>query len=123
MLTIIPAGWLRDLHSDAPFWVAIRACPQCFNRAELAAKLGTDCQLCPEHAGKPCACGESWCFACQKRERAEFEARQPMLFDSSAAPRYGNVSCSQCGADFGPGDFGFSMCSEHDGLVEVEYAA
>lgn len=28
-------------------------------------------------------------------------------------PRFENVSCSQCGRDFGPGDHGFSHCENH----------
>jgi len=28
-------------------------------------------------------------------------------------PRFENVSCSQCGRDFGPGDHGFSSCYSH----------
>ena len=28
-------------------------------------------------------------------------------------PRFENVSCSQCGAEFGPGDNGFSHCANH----------
>lgn len=28
-------------------------------------------------------------------------------------PRFANVSCSQCGEDFGPGDHGFSSCEAH----------
>jgi hypothetical protein len=28
-------------------------------------------------------------------------------------PRFANVSCSQCGQDFGPGDHGFSHCISH----------
>lgn len=31
--------------------------------------------------------------------------------------RYANVSCSQCGRDFGPGDHGFSHCEDHPGHV------
>jgi hypothetical protein len=27
--------------------------------------------------------------------------------------RYENVSCSQCGRDFGPGDHGYSHCQDH----------
>lgn len=27
--------------------------------------------------------------------------------------RFQNTSCSQCGEDFGPGDSGFSHCSDH----------
>lgn len=29
------------------------------------------------------------------------------------APRFANVSCSQCGKEFGPGDSGFSHCENH----------
>jgi hypothetical protein len=31
----------------------------------------------------------------------------------SASPRFPNVSCSQCGKDFGPGDHGYSHCKDH----------
>lgn len=27
--------------------------------------------------------------------------------------KFANVSCSQCGRDFGPGDHGFSHCEHH----------
>jgi len=30
-------------------------------------------------------------------------------------PRFTNVYCSQCGADFGPGDHGYSHCEKHRG--------
>lgn len=29
--------------------------------------------------------------------------------------RFENVSCSNCGASFGPGDHGFSHCDQHPG--------
>jgi hypothetical protein len=32
--------------------------------------------------------------------------------------RYENVSCSQCGRSFGPGDHGFSHCENHPGYVQ-----
>lgn len=32
---------------------------------------------------------------------------------TASAFRFPNVSCSQCGSDFGPGDSGFSSCREH----------
>lgn len=32
------------------------------------------------------------------------------------APRFPNVSCSQCGQTFGPGDHGFSHCENHAGM-------
>ncbi len=35
------------------------------------------------------------------------------------APRFANVSCSQCGQDFGPGDHGFSHCEHHKQVEAV----
>lgn len=32
---------------------------------------------------------------------------------ATPTPRFANVSCSQCGNDFGPGDSGFSHCADH----------
>lgn len=32
--------------------------------------------------------------------------------------KYDNVSCSQCGRSFGPGDLGFSHCDQHPGYVQ-----
>lgn len=32
-------------------------------------------------------------------------------------PRFENVSCSQCGNDFGPGENGFSHCSDHRKII------
>lgn len=34
---------------------------------------------------------------------------------NKAAPKFANVSCSQCGQEFGPGDHGFSHCENHKG--------
>lgn len=33
------------------------------------------------------------------------------------SPKFGNVSCSQCGESFGPGDSGFSHCNQHDFIL------
>ena len=30
-------------------------------------------------------------------------------------PKFDNVSCSSCGRGFGPGDWGYSHCSDHAG--------
>lgn len=32
--------------------------------------------------------------------------------------KYANVSCSQCGRSFGPGDHGFSHCDQHPGFAQ-----
>ncbi len=37
-------------------------------------------------------------------------------------PRFDDVTCSQCGQSFGPGDHGFSHCSDHAPKV-VNYVA
>lgn len=34
-------------------------------------------------------------------------------------PKFANVSCSQCGEDFGPGDHGYSHCSDHQLSAEA----
>ncbi len=39
--------------------------------------------------------------------------------NSPAAPKFQNVSCSQCGQEFGPGDQGFSHCEDHNQDREV----
>lgn len=33
------------------------------------------------------------------------------------SPLYPDVSCSQCGRSFGPGDHGFSYCYQHKGYA------
>ncbi len=35
--------------------------------------------------------------------------------EPAVRPRFANVSCSQCGRDFGPGEHGFSHCDNHSG--------
>ncbi len=34
-------------------------------------------------------------------------------------PRFNQVSCSQCGQTFGPGDHGYSSCQDHRGPVDI----
>jgi hypothetical protein len=34
-------------------------------------------------------------------------------FAAHVTPRFAAVSCSQCGADFAPGNHGYSHCSDH----------
>jgi hypothetical protein len=43
-----------------------------------------------------------------RRTVCRFRAPPPV-----ATHRFPNVSCSQCGNDFGPGDSGFSHCHDH----------
>lgn len=34
-------------------------------------------------------------------------------------PRFQNTFCSQCGAEFGPGNHGFSHCENHQHLRRI----
>lgn len=34
-------------------------------------------------------------------------------------PRFAETSCSQCGREFGPGNYGFSNCKNHKGKFGV----
>lgn len=38
-------------------------------------------------------------------------------------PRFANVSCSQCGGDFGPGNHGYSHCDTHSNRREITVLA
>lgn len=41
--------------------------------------------------------------------------RIDLALEPKGSPRFPEVSCSQCGQSFGPGDHGFSHCSSHVG--------
>lgn len=46
-----------------------------------------------------------------------------VLPDSAeASHKFPNVSCSQCGQDFGPGEHGFSHCANHAGQLPILYS-
>lgn len=47
--------------------------------------------------------GFSWCGFCRTRV--------------SKTPKFDKTSCSQCGQEFGPGDCGYSHCSDHKEAV------
>ncbi len=49
------------------------------------------------------------------RRAATEEARK-----SLGLPRFEQVSCSQCGRSFGPGDSGYSHCKDHEGRRAVD---
>lgn len=40
---------------------------------------------------------------------------QELLVIEASKPRFAHTYCSQCGGEFGPGDEGFSHCSDHRG--------
>lgn len=50
---------------------------------------------------------------------ASFDAAQPQVDEA----RFNDVSCSQCGQSFGPGDNGFSHCIDHAGKHPIEEKA
>lgn len=39
-----------------------------------------------------------------------------MLERHVAPPKFAKTYCSQCGGEFGPGDHGYSHCTDHKGL-------
>jgi hypothetical protein len=51
-----------------------------------------------------------------QRVDADFTSRASAP-EASASPKFSKTFCSQCGQEFGPGDHGFSHCSEHQGKV------
>lgn len=46
------------------------------------------------------------------------EAQDPAPADNKPTCKFENVSCSQCGKEFGPGDHGFSHCEDHEAIVD-----
>jgi hypothetical protein len=69
-----------------------------------------------ESSVEPCGGPDRICLVAEARgeysrcqgECAYAERRKP-----HEQPRFANVSCSQCGQDFGPGNHGFSHCKDH----------
>jgi hypothetical protein len=53
--------------------------------------------------------------AAEARERAAYQSAQIVT-----KFRFENVSCSQCGGEFGPGNHGFSHCWSHNALSLAE---
>lgn len=52
------------------------------------------------------------------RRRSAAITRRKSQFDT-LPPRFENVSCSQCGGDFGPGNYGYSSCQDHTDLMLI----
>lgn len=51
--------------------------------------------------------------------RIHFASAKPIDV-TSTTPRFAHTYCSQCGAEFGPGDSGYSHCEDHQHLVEID---
>lgn len=47
-------------------------------------------------------------------------AEQQITPSTSAAPRFAETFCSQCGHAFGPGNSGYSHCWDHSGSARLE---
>jgi hypothetical protein len=52
-----------------------------------------------------------------RADYSEAPAQEGIIVRRPPRARFPNVSCSSCGEAFGPGDSGFSHCSDHKGLV------
>jgi hypothetical protein len=72
-------------------------------RPELTLIVGPDCYRKTKKA--------------EKELRARNTPEQIEALRVKVAAKFKNVSCSQCGQDFGPGPHGFSYCDRHSGLI------
>lgn len=52
---------------------------------------------------------------CRDVLEAEIASRIAAADLTGATPRFDNVGCSECGRRFGPGNAGFSHCTDHIG--------
>lgn len=52
---------------------------------------------------------------CKDLLAAEIKRRIAEADLGAATPRFDNVGCSECGCGFGPGNAGFSHCTDHIG--------
>ena len=59
---------------------------------------------------------EHICEACADKAMAAAFAAE---FERKKQYKFGNVTCSQCGGEFGPGDTGFSHCENHKHLPRL----
>ena len=76
-------------------------------------------ELRTSHATLLAALNEILSFSADKRT-ADI-ARNAIRSLPASLHRFPNVSCSQCGHDFGPGDSGFSHCENHAGKPAVRH--
>ena len=61
----------------------------------------------------------STCLDCggdMSRNDALRDLACPECLEKDEAARFKNVFCSQCGETFGPGDHGYSHCTDHAGI-------
>ncbi|MBN3744643.1 hypothetical protein G3N96_04230 [Burkholderia sp. Se-20373] len=58
---------------------------------------------------------------CKDALAAEIKRRIAEADLGAAAPRFENIGCSECGRGFGPGNAGFSHCSDHIGRHALDY--
>ncbi len=96
--------------------------------SEIAYKL---C-IAIEHAGASEELTDCSVMATALRQKlCEWEEVRPMTDDENrlinagleklkaTQPKFNETSCSQCGAIFGPGDHGYSHCSNHKGMLAL----
>lgn len=50
----------------------------------------------------------------------DYQTLRNYIFMMNRRPKFENVSCSNCGRSFGPGNHGFSHCDNHKGLIPKE---
>lgn len=89
--------------------------PDGFEHDELIEALRGMIELIDHLHAYPKANPREFFFLRDGGEHGNIHAARAAL--AKHAPKFLNVSCSQCGQDFGPGDHGYSHCSNHAGKV------
>jgi hypothetical protein len=75
------------------------------------------CAWCLSVADEPCAEFEGnhrFCHMCGFKKLLH-KPNPALTVIDCGKPRFGRVSCSQCGGEFGPSDEGYSHCDQHGG--------
>jgi hypothetical protein len=91
---------------ESPEQVTGEGCPEAFCSAGLLFDDGTIMRVVK--SGKR---AEAWMCEAAENPREMYEYSTSFILRHAIG--FVNVSCSQCGRDFGPGGHGYSHCSDH----------
>lgn len=51
----------------------------------------------------------------------DYEIDECTCFEEDSVPKFEKTFCSQCGGEFGPGEHGYSHCSDHKDAPLAQY--
>jgi hypothetical protein len=77
-------------------------------RKKVDEREFVECPKCGESTPKTAVENNGCCLNCWLGERPK------------PKPKFAETHCSQCGANFGPRDSGFSHCEDHYGIAKIE---